>query len=48
MGVEIMTRAGYDPAAALSVLEKLMALQGLDAAGIEKSILEFATPQHGR
>jgi len=30
MGVEIMTRAGYDPAAALSVLEKLMALQGND------------------
>jgi 1-deoxy-D-xylulose-5-phosphate synthase len=27
---------------------KLMALQGLDAAGIEKSILEFATLQHGR
>jgi predicted Zn-dependent protease len=30
IGVEIMTRAGYDPAAALSVLEKLMALQGND------------------
>lgn len=30
IGVEIMTRAGYDPAAALSVLDKLMALQGND------------------
>jgi 1-deoxy-D-xylulose-5-phosphate synthase len=26
---------------------KLMALQGLDAAGIEKSILEFAMPSSG-
>jgi predicted Zn-dependent protease len=30
LGVEAMTQAGYDPAAALSVLEKLMALQGSD------------------
>jgi predicted Zn-dependent protease len=30
LGVELMTRAGYDPAAAISVLEKLMTLQGND------------------
>ncbi len=30
IGVEIMTRAGYDPAAAISVLEKLLAMQGND------------------
>ena len=30
LGVEAMTQAGYDPAAAISVLEKLMALQGSD------------------
>ncbi len=30
LGVEAMTQAGYDPAAAISVLEKLIALQGSD------------------
>lgn len=30
LGVEIMTRAGYDPAAALSVLEKLQRFKGSD------------------
>jgi len=30
MGVEFMTRAGYDPAAALNVLEKLQRLKGDD------------------
>lgn len=30
VGVEVMTQAGYDPAAAISVLEKLLALQGND------------------
>ncbi len=30
LGVEIMTRAGYDPAAAVDVLARLMALQGND------------------
>lgn len=30
LGVQAMTQAGYDPAAALNVLEKLMALQGND------------------
>jgi predicted Zn-dependent protease len=30
LGVQAMTQAGYDPAAALSVLEKLMELQGSD------------------
>ncbi len=30
LGVEIMTRAGYDPAAAFSVLEKLQRLKGDD------------------
>lgn len=30
MGVELMTRSGYDPAAALSVLEKLQSLKGND------------------
>jgi len=30
LGAEIMTRAGYDPAAALSVLEKLLRFKGSD------------------
>lgn len=39
LGVEIMTRAGYDPAAAINVLEKLQRLQGNDP----RAELLFAT-----
>ena len=39
LGVEIMTRAGYDPAAAINVLEKLQHLQGNDP----RAELLFAT-----